>query len=132
MWTEVSRLNLIELAPALQAPVFFYLGPNDPESGWETSLVYIDALAAPSKELVWFEESGHEPFMDSRLGSTLRWRSWFGQHSPPARAAHHLGRAKGPPSCGPIFNRAERDPLRSHDVLIAVAHVDAQEGERSL
>jgi pimeloyl-ACP methyl ester carboxylesterase len=22
------------------------------------------ALAAPSKQLVWFEQSGHEPFMD--------------------------------------------------------------------
>jgi pimeloyl-ACP methyl ester carboxylesterase len=26
--------------------------------------VYFDALTAPSKQLVWFEESGHEPFVD--------------------------------------------------------------------
>jgi pimeloyl-ACP methyl ester carboxylesterase len=64
MWTEVSRLNLIELAPAVQAPAFFFLGRNDHWVPVETSLVYIDALAAPSKELVWFEQSGHEPFMD--------------------------------------------------------------------
>jgi pimeloyl-ACP methyl ester carboxylesterase len=64
MWAEVSRLNLIELAPAVQVPVFFFLGRNDHWVPVETSLVYIDALAAPSKELVWFEESGHEPFMD--------------------------------------------------------------------
>jgi pimeloyl-ACP methyl ester carboxylesterase len=64
MWAEVSRLNLIELAPAVQAPAFFFLGRNDHWVPVETSLVYIDALAAPSKELVWFEESGHEPFMD--------------------------------------------------------------------
>jgi hypothetical protein len=25
---------------------------------------YVDALAAPSTELVWFDESGHEPFVD--------------------------------------------------------------------
>jgi hypothetical protein len=25
---------------------------------------YFDELSAPSKTLVWFEESGHEPFMD--------------------------------------------------------------------
>lgn len=24
----------------------------------------IDALTAPSKKLVWFEQSGHEPFVD--------------------------------------------------------------------
>jgi pimeloyl-ACP methyl ester carboxylesterase len=64
MWTEVSHLNLIELAPALHMPVFFFLGRNDHWVPVETSLAYIDALAAPSKELVWFEESGHEPFMD--------------------------------------------------------------------
>jgi hypothetical protein len=29
MWTEVSRLNLIELAPALQMPMFFFLGRED-------------------------------------------------------------------------------------------------------
>jgi pimeloyl-ACP methyl ester carboxylesterase len=64
MWAEVSRLNLIELAPALEPPVFFFLGRNDHWVPAETSLTYVDALAAPSKELVWFEESGHEPFMD--------------------------------------------------------------------
>jgi pimeloyl-ACP methyl ester carboxylesterase len=26
--------------------------------------MYLDALTAPSKRLVWFEDSGHEPFMD--------------------------------------------------------------------
>ena len=30
----------------------------------ETSVAYFDALTAPAKKLVWFEESGHEPFMD--------------------------------------------------------------------
>ena len=30
----------------------------------ETSLQYFDALTAPSKTFVWFEESGHEPFVD--------------------------------------------------------------------
>lgn len=27
-------------------------------------MAYLDALTAPSKKLVWFEESGHEPFVD--------------------------------------------------------------------
>lgn len=64
MWTEASRLNLIELVPALQMPVFFFLGRNDHWVPAETSVAYIDALTAPSKRLVWFEESGHEPFVD--------------------------------------------------------------------
>ena len=27
-------------------------------------MAYFDALTAPSKKLVWFEQSGHEPFVD--------------------------------------------------------------------
>lgn len=64
MWTEVSHLNLIELVPALQMPVFFFLGRKDRWVPAEVSGAYIDALTAPSKKLVWFEESGHEPFVD--------------------------------------------------------------------
>lgn len=64
MWEEVSRLNLIERVPALRMPVFFFLGRKDHWVPAETSVAYFDVLTAPSKQLVWFEESGHEPFMD--------------------------------------------------------------------
>jgi pimeloyl-ACP methyl ester carboxylesterase len=64
MWAEVSRLNLIELAPALQMPVFLFLGRKDHFVPPQTSVAYFDALSAPSKKLVWFEESGHEQFID--------------------------------------------------------------------
>jgi pimeloyl-ACP methyl ester carboxylesterase len=64
MWAEASHLNLAELVPALQMPTFFFLGRNDHWVPTETSVAYIGALTAPSKRLVWFEESGHEPFMD--------------------------------------------------------------------
>ena len=64
MWAEVSRLNLIDLAPTLQMPAFFFLGRNDHFVPPETSLAYFDALSAPSKKLVWFEHSGHEMFAD--------------------------------------------------------------------
>jgi len=64
MWPEVSRLNLIELVPTLRMPVFFFLGRNDHFVPADTSVAYFDALTAPSKQLVWFENSGHEPFAD--------------------------------------------------------------------
>jgi pimeloyl-ACP methyl ester carboxylesterase len=64
MWAEVARLNLLKLTPALQMPVFFFLGRHDHWVPPETSVAYFDALTAPSKMLVWFEESGHEPFVD--------------------------------------------------------------------
>jgi len=64
MWPEVSRLNLIELVPELRMPVFFLLGREDPWVRPETSVAYFDVLTAPAKKLVWFEHSGHEPFID--------------------------------------------------------------------
>jgi len=64
MWSEVSQLNLMKAAPALQMPVFFFLGRNDHWVPPEVSEAYFDALNAPSKKLVWFEKSRHEPFVD--------------------------------------------------------------------
>jgi pimeloyl-ACP methyl ester carboxylesterase len=64
MWAEVSALNLLKQAPALRMPVFFFLGRRDHWVPPEISVAYFDALTAPSKKLVWFEESGHEPFVD--------------------------------------------------------------------
>ena len=64
MWAETARLNLLELAPALEMPVFFFLGRKDHWVPPEASMAYFEALTAPSKELVWFEHSGHEPFVD--------------------------------------------------------------------
>jgi pimeloyl-ACP methyl ester carboxylesterase len=67
LWPEASKLNLLELAPSLQMPVFFFLGRRDHWVPPETSVAYFEALAAPSKTLVWFEESGHEPFVDEAV-----------------------------------------------------------------
>jgi pimeloyl-ACP methyl ester carboxylesterase len=64
MWDEVSRLNLAQAVPALKMPVFFLLGRQDHWVPPETSEAYFEALDAPSKAIIWFEKSGHEPFMD--------------------------------------------------------------------
>lgn len=64
MWTEVARLNLLTLAPRLAMPAFVFVGRHDHYVIPETSVAYYEALTAPSKQLVWFEHSGHEPFID--------------------------------------------------------------------
>ena len=64
MWPEVLTLNLFTLVPALQMPAFFFVGRRDHWIPPETSVAYFNALKAPSKQLVWFEESAHEPFVD--------------------------------------------------------------------
>jgi pimeloyl-ACP methyl ester carboxylesterase len=64
MWPEVSGLNLLKAAPALKVPVFFFLGRHDRVVVPEAGAAYFDILTAPSKKLLWFEESGHEPPVD--------------------------------------------------------------------
>ena len=61
MWEEVSALNLVKAAQVLAMPVFFFIGRHDHVIAPETSVAYFGALNAPSKRLVWFEESAHEP-----------------------------------------------------------------------
>jgi pimeloyl-ACP methyl ester carboxylesterase len=61
MWTEISALNLVKAVPVMQMPVFFFIGRHDHVVASETSAAYFDILTAPSKRLVWFEESAHEP-----------------------------------------------------------------------
>lgn len=64
MSTETSNVNLMKLVPALQMPVFFFLGRHDRWVPPEISVAYFNMLTAPSKTLAWFDESGHEPFVD--------------------------------------------------------------------
>ena len=61
MWAEVSLLDLTSAVPALPMPVFFVLGRHDHVIAAETSAAYFEILKAPSKRLIWFEESAHEP-----------------------------------------------------------------------
>lgn len=64
MWAEVSAINLLERVPQLAMPVLFFLGRQDHWVPPHTSVAYFEALRAPSKRLVWFEQSGHELFAD--------------------------------------------------------------------
>ena len=64
MWAEVSTLNLLTLVPVLKMPVVIMAGRHDHWVPHETTVAYFNALVAPSKTFVWFEESGHEAFVD--------------------------------------------------------------------
>lgn len=64
MWSDVTKSNLNIQVPELQMPCFFFLGKQDHCVPSENSVEYIDNLKAPSKQIVWFEESKHIPSMD--------------------------------------------------------------------
>jgi pimeloyl-ACP methyl ester carboxylesterase len=64
MWSEISAMDLTKTVPVLQIPVFFFIGRHDHVVAAETSAAYFEALSAPSKRFVWFEESAHEPAVE--------------------------------------------------------------------
>lgn len=64
MWPELSTFKLLDQATELRLPAIFFLGRQDHWVPPEVSVAFIDELRAPSKEIVWFEESGHEMFVD--------------------------------------------------------------------
>ena len=64
MWSDRLQLNLIQTARHLEVPVLFIHGRCDRVTPTELAQEYFDVLQAPSKELVWFERSGHCPLFE--------------------------------------------------------------------
>ena len=64
MWPALRAINLAEEVRELEMPTAFFVGRKDRWVPPELSVAFIDALTAPSKEVVWFEESAHEMFVD--------------------------------------------------------------------
>lgn len=48
----------------LEVPVYFFLGRHDVNAPISLVEEYKDALDAPHKEIIWFEHSGHSPWMN--------------------------------------------------------------------
>lgn len=59
MWQEVMGLNLSELVPRLNMPVYFMLGRHDFTTLYDIAIKYCEKLIAPYKEVILFENSAH-------------------------------------------------------------------------
>ncbi|GAB3180533.1 hypothetical protein GCM10027291_48300 [Telluribacter humicola] len=53
------KLDLKSQIPAVEVPVYFFLGRYDYNCPSELAADYYNSLQAPFKELIWFEESAH-------------------------------------------------------------------------
>lgn len=64
MGDEIMGVNLLQEIPALCVPVFFFTGRYD----YTTPSVLVEqfyaSLHAPSKKLIWFEQSAHMVHME--------------------------------------------------------------------
>jgi pimeloyl-ACP methyl ester carboxylesterase len=61
LFPELFRMDLFVQVPGVEVPVYFCLGRHDYEVPSELSARYFEALKAPRKQLVWFENSAHLP-----------------------------------------------------------------------
>jgi pimeloyl-ACP methyl ester carboxylesterase len=61
MWDELAKVDLESAVPKLEVPVHFFLGRHDHQVDARTAERYFEKLVAPSKRLVWFEDSAHSP-----------------------------------------------------------------------
>ena len=49
---------------SVEVPVYFFLGRHDVNAPTSFAEEYFDILNAPAKEIVWFENSGHSPWIN--------------------------------------------------------------------
>ncbi len=61
MWPQIVLHNANERYPAVDVPVWFFLGRHDHHVSATLAEEYFERLEAPTKEVVWFEESAHNP-----------------------------------------------------------------------
>jgi pimeloyl-ACP methyl ester carboxylesterase len=66
LWPQLLEVDLFEQVPEMQLPVFFMEGRHDWEVPSILSARYFEALRAPSKRLIWFENSAHLPNAEER------------------------------------------------------------------
>ncbi len=68
LFNEASPHNLIKELPAVQCPVYFFVGKNDQQTNHLISEAYFKVLKAPKKQLFLFEKSGHAiPYSEAGL-----------------------------------------------------------------
>jgi proline iminopeptidase len=61
---ELATLDLATSVPSLDVPIVMAQGRLDQVSPAEVAVRYVDAVKAPSKELVWFDRSAHMPQLE--------------------------------------------------------------------
>ena len=58
---ETKTINLMDSATRFAVPVYFTLGRYDHQVDSKLAAEYFDLIQAPSKRLMWFENSAHNP-----------------------------------------------------------------------
>jgi pimeloyl-ACP methyl ester carboxylesterase len=64
VWSQLWEVDLRKQVPHIEVPVYFLEGRHDVNAPPELVEDYLQMLDAPHKELIWFEHSGHSPWVE--------------------------------------------------------------------
>ncbi|MEA4912165.1 MAG: alpha/beta hydrolase [Oscillospiraceae bacterium] len=64
LWDEVVSFDLFKTVPSLDVPVYLTEGRHDQNTPIPISRRWFEALKAPKKEWIWFENSAHSPIKE--------------------------------------------------------------------
>ena len=80
VYQQLYELDLCETTPALDVPVHMLIGRHDLNAPTQLAEEYFELLEAPHKSWVWFEHSGHNPWInetDAFVREVLFFKSLF-------------------------------------------------------
>ena len=66
LWREVIATKFDQTVTRLSVPVFITQGRHDRNTPSELAKAWFDALDAPQKQWIWFEESAHSPIREEK------------------------------------------------------------------
>jgi pimeloyl-ACP methyl ester carboxylesterase len=64
VYPQLWDVDFRKQATRLEVPVYFLIGRHDVNAPPHLTEEYFNLLTAPHKELIWFERSGHNPWMN--------------------------------------------------------------------
>ena len=64
VYPQLYDIDLRKSHTKLNIPVYFFIGKHDINAPIQLTQEYYDLLEAPKKELIWFEHSGHDPWIN--------------------------------------------------------------------
>jgi pimeloyl-ACP methyl ester carboxylesterase len=64
VYPQLYDIDLRKSHTKLNIPVYFFIGKHDINAPIQLTQEYYDLLEAPKKGLVWFEHSGHDPWIN--------------------------------------------------------------------
>ena len=67
VYQQLWGVDFRKQAKRLEVPVYFLIGRHDVNAPPKLTEEYFNLLTAPHKELIWFERSGHSPWMNESV-----------------------------------------------------------------